>query len=338
MKKGVLVLFGGKSEEYEVSLRSAYSVLESIDKDKYEITKIGITKDGKFLHFTGDNEEILKDCWMEHAMPVKIDFSTGCVDNIGKIDIVFPVVHGTFCEDGRLQGIFDALDIKYVGCDSHSSFLCMDKHLCKMVAQSVGIPVVKSLCITKKQMDNFHSVLRDVSKIGYGVFIKPALSGSSRGCCYVDKEEDLYSAIDKAFLYSKKVLIEEFIEGIECEIGALEVSRDNIIFSEVGSLSYDSDFYDYETKYINAGTRYQIPANLPREITNKIKEYARTLFSALGCGGLSRLDFFVKPDGTVYFNEINTMPGFTKISMYPMLFKNLGYSMREIIDILLNCY
>lgn len=336
MKKSVLVLFGGKSEEYEVSLRSAYSVLTSIDTDRYEIKKIGITREGSFLHFTGDNEEILNDSWQAHTSPVKIDFSTGSVDNLGKSDIVLPIVHGTFCEDGRLQGIFEALDIKYVGCDSHSSFLCMDKHLCKMVAGSVGVPVTKSLCVTKSDMDNFNEVLENVSKIGYGVFIKPALSGSSRGCTYVDRADSLYSAINEAFLYSKKVLIEEFIEGIECEIGALELSDGSVIFSEVGALSYDSEFYDYEAKYIKGGTKYEIPAKLPREITSKIKEYAKTLFNAFGCRGLSRLDFFVKADGAIYFNEINTLPGFTKISMFPMLFKNLGYSMREILNIMLN--
>lgn len=336
MKKRVLVIFGGKSEEYEVSLRSAYSVLTSIDTDRHEIIKMGITREGKYLHFTGDNEEIINDSWTEHTSPVKIDFSTGCVDNLGKIDAVLPMVHGAFCEDGRLQGIFEALDIKCVGCDSHSSFLCMDKHLCKMVAESVGAPVVRSLCVAKNQMDNFHSVLRTVSKIGYPVFVKPALSGSSRGCTYVDRADLLYSAVNEALLYSKKVLIEEFIEGIECEIGALELEKGNVIFSEVGALSYDSDFYDYEAKYINGGTQYQIPAKLPSEITNKIKEYARNLFVALGCRGLARLDFFVRADGSIYFNEINTLPGFTKISMYPMLFEALGYSMREITNILLN--
>ncbi len=338
MKKSVCIIFGGKSEEYEVSLRSAYSMLENIDTDRYIIKKIGITRDGKWLEFTGDNEEILKDTWQNSTKSVKIDFSTGCVDNLGKIDVFFPVMHGTFCEDGRLQGIFESLGIKYVGCDSLCSFLCMDKHLCKMIAASLGINVAKGICINKARMRDFYSILKDVSKIGYPVFVKPALSGSSRGAKKVDRADNLYSAISEAFLYSSKVLIEEFIEGIECEIGALEVSEDQVIFSEVGSLSYNSDFYDYDTKYINEGTTYQIPANLPSTVSDKIKENARLLFSAFGCKDLSRLDFFVTRDNTVYFNEINTLPGFTSISMYPMLFKSLGYSFAEIIDILLKRY
>lgn len=336
MKKSVCIIFGGKSEEYEVSLRSAYSVLENIDTDKYIITKIGITRDGKWFKFLGDNEEILKDCWQEHTEPIRIDFSTGCVDNLGKINVIFPVMHGTFCEDGRLQGIFESLNIKIVGCDSFSSFLCMDKHLCKLLAKGEGINVANGICINKHQMRDFYSILKDTNKIGFPVFVKPALSGSSRGACKVDKADNLYRALKEAFLYSNKVLIEEYIDGVECEIGALELPNGEVIFSEVGSLSYDSEFYDYNTKYINEDTKYQIPAPLSDSVTDKIKESARKLFCLFGCSGLSRLDFFVASDGEVYFNEINTLPGFTSISMYPMLFKELGYSFGEIIDILLN--
>lgn len=336
MKKNICIIFGGKSEEYEVSLRSAYSVLTNIDTDRYKITKIGITRDGKWLHYVGNNEDILKDKWQSNTKPVKIDFSTGRVDNLGEIDIIFPVAHGTFCEDGRLQGILEALNIKYAGCDSFSSFLCMDKHITKMVANSLDIPVVRSICITKNQLDNFHSILKNVSKTGFPVFVKPALSGSSRGACRIDRADNLYSAIKDAFFYSNKVLIEEFIDCTECEIGALELPNGEVIFSEVGSLSYHSDFYDYNTKYINEGTSYDIPASLPKEASDKIKEYARALFSALGCRGLSRLDFFVTSDNKVYFNEINTLPGFTSISMYPKLFENKDYTFKELINTIID--
>lgn len=327
-KKSVCIIFGGKSEEYEVSLRSCYSVLENINTDKYEITKIGITRDGKWFKFLGKNEDILNDTWQKNTEPIKINFSTGCVDNSEKIDVVLPVMHGTFCEDGRLQGIFESLGIKYVGCDSFSSFLCMDKELTKMVAKSVNVPVVPSICIRNRT--DFPK------KIAYPAFIKPCLSGSSRGAGKVNSFSQLQSALDNAFLYSHKVLIEEFIECTECEIGVLEAARGDIIFSEVGSLNYNSDFYDYNTKYISNGTTYSIPAKIPTYVSNKIKEYAKILFNALGCKGLARLDFFVTKDNKIYFNEINTLPGFTSISMYPMLFKNLGYSFTEIIDILVN--
>lgn len=330
MKRSVCIIFGGKSEEYEVSLRSAYCVLENIDTDKYKITKIGVTRDGKWFKFLGENDEILKDEWQKHTEIIKIDFSTGCVDNLGEIDIIFPVMHGTFCEDGRLQGIFEALNIKYVGCDSLSSFLCMDKELTKMVAEKHGVPVVPSICIASKA---------DLpKKISYPVFIKPCLSGSSRGASRVECDTILDSALDNAFLYSSKVLIEKFIDATECEIGALQLPNGEVIFSEVGSLSYSSDFYDYETKYINSGTAYSIPAKIPTEISDKIKKYAKILFECLGCRDFARLDFFVTNSYEIYFNEINTLPGFTSISMYPMLFENMGYSIGEIIDILLKNY
>ena len=326
----VCIMFGGKSEEYEVSLRSAYCVLENIDTDKYEIEKIGITRDGRWLRYLGNNEDVLNDRWERHTEPISIDFSTGCIDKTIKFDIIFPVMHGSFCEDGRLQSIFESLGIRCVGCDSLSSFLCMDKELTKMVANSHHIPIVPYACIRGK---------KDLpSKISFPVFVKPALSGSSRGAKKVSSYLELEKAIDEAFLYSRKVLIEEFIEGIECEIGALEVDCGNVIFSQVGSLNYNSEFYDYDTKYINNDTTYSIPADIPLHIQDKITEYARVLYKALGIKDLCRLDFFVSKNGKIYFNEVNTLPGFTSISMYPMLFKNLGYSITEIIDILLKNY
>ena len=336
MKKSVCVLFGGKSEEYEVSLRSAYSVLCSIDTERYEIAKIGITRDGKWLRFLGSNEDILSDRWELSALPVHIDFSTGCVDNLPLDTVFFPVMHGSHCEDGRLQGIFESIGARYIGCHSASSFLCMDKHLTKIIASENSIPTVRGLCVRKNNLD-FKKICKDVSVFAYPVFVKPVSSGSSRGASLVKNESELFDAIMNALEFSDSVLIEEYILGTECEIGALEVDG-NVIFSEVGSLDYASDFYDYNTKYLSNKAKYSIPAVLPDHITDKIKEYAKKLYSIFGCRHLSRLDFFVTDSGKIYFNEINTMPGFTKTSMFPMLFAHSGYSFTEIIDILLNCY
>ena len=328
MKKSVCIIFGGKSEEYEVSLRSAYCVLESIDKGRYDISKILVTKDGKWLRFFGSNQDILNDNYHYCTEPIKIDFTRGCIDNIGKIDIAFPVMHGTFCEDGRLQGIFESLGIKCVGCDSFSSFLCMDKHLTKLVAKSVNVNVVPWVMLTKNDALP--------SKITYPVFVKPCSSGSSRGASRVLSQLEMEKALNDAFSYSDKALIEDLIDGLECEIGVLVLPCGELILSQVGSLSYNSDFYDYETKYIKEVTEYNIPAKIPTFVSDRIKEYAKILFKALGCTKYARLDFFVDKNNNVYFNEINTLPGFTSISMYPMLFENLGYSKKEIIDILLN--
>ncbi len=333
MKQNVCILFGGKSEEYEVSLSSVYNVLENVDTDRYEISKIGITRDGKWLRYSGSNEKILNDKWEEDAKGVYVDFSTGCVDNLPPDTVFFPVMHGSFCEDGRLQGIFESLKLKYVGCDSHSSFLCMDKYLTKLAANELNIPTVPYILV-KKGCLNLDKIKDKVLKLSYPVFIKPARSGSSRGSNVVYNESMLSFALEDAFKYSDTALIEQFIKCTECEIGVLS-THSGTIFSHVGSLSYNGDFYGYNEKYINKGTKYNIPANLSPIIRNKITEYAKILFRGLGCYGISRLDFFVDGDENIYFNEINTLPGFTGDSMLPMLFNEIGYSVSDIIDILI---
>lgn len=334
-KQSICILFGGKSEEYEVSLLSSFNVLKNIDYDKYEVHKIGITSDGKWLRYFGSDEKILKNTWQNDndTSDVLIDFSTGSVDKL-PIDTVFiPIMHGTFCEDGRLQGIFETLGAKYIGCNAHSSFLCMDKHLTKLVAQSIGVPVVPSLCVNKNSFD-FEKVRKEVLNFMYPVFIKPTKSGSSRGSGVVYSENSLLGALMCAFEFSDSVLIERFVKCTECEIGVLS-THSITIFSPVGSISYGGEFYDYNEKYINNKTVYNIPATVSYEVQRKITKYSKDLFSRLGCYGLSRLDFFVDENEKIYFNEINTFPGFTKESMFPMLFEKIGYTFKDIIDILI---
>ena len=207
MKRTVCILFGGRSEEYEVSLSSAYSVFESIDKYKYKIVKIGITKQGEILLFHGNNEDVLNDTWQSKSSSIEISPFSPTNKILSKIDTVFPVVHGTFCEDGRLQSVLEALNVKYVGSDSRSSFLCMDKHLCKLIAKELGIRTANFLCISKNQP----LPLKKLQKISYPVFVKPSLSGSSRGASRVREARELIPAINEAFKYSNKVLIEEFL-------------------------------------------------------------------------------------------------------------------------------
>ena len=331
-KQEVCVLFGGKSEEYEVSLSSAYNVLENIDTDRYEVYKIGITREGRWLMYEGDNESILNDCWEKDASEVFIDFSTGCVDKLPRGTVFFPVMHGSYCEDGRLQGIFESLNLRYVGCDSYSSFLCMDKYLTKLVAAELNVPTVNYI-LAKKHRFNLDKIKNDVLKLSYPVFIKPTRSGSSRGSNIVNNENELIYALEDAFCFSDTALIEKFIKATECEIGVLS-TQDGTVFSPVGSLSYEGDFYGYTEKYINKCTKYAIPADISFTARQKITEYAKMLFDCLGCYGISRLDFFVDGEN-IYFNEINTMPGFTEESMLPMLFKEIGYSVSDIIDILI---
>ena len=287
----------------------------------------------KWLRYYGDNESILKDTWQDKTDEVVMNFSTSSVDKMPHDTVFLPVLHGTFCEDGRLQGIFETLGLKYVGCDSSSSFLCMDKNLTKSVAKSLNIPCVPSICVTENQFD-FEVLAKEVLNLTYPVFVKPTKSGSSRGSNVVYSQNELLTAINEAIEFSSSVLIEKYIKSTECEIGILS-THNGIIFSPVGSISYDKDFYDYKEKYLNNKTVYNIPATVSYEVQKEITEYARLLFSHLNLNGLSRIDFFVDENDNVYFNEINTFPGFTKGSMFPMLFEKMGYSFSEILDILI---
>ena len=216
MKKSVCILFGGKSEEYEVSLSSCYSVLNSINYSLYDIHVIGITRNGAWLRFFGDKEMILNDTWWEYSTPIAVDFSSGRVDNLPLDTVFFPVMHGSFCEDGRLQGLFELLNLRYVGCDSISSFLCMDKHLTKLRAGDLGVPTVPHALVDKGFLNNNTKL-----NFSYPVFVKPSRSGSSRGASLVLCDDMLHGAVSCALEFSSKVLIEKFVNGTECEIGAL---------------------------------------------------------------------------------------------------------------------
>lgn len=336
LKSNILVVFGGKSEEYEVSLRSSVSVLRGIQRHKYNIYLIGITKEGKMLLPEFNLERIANDTWSEGALPVKIDFSTGCVDSLPKIDVALPIVHGSFCEDGRLQSLFELLGVRYVGADTLSSALCMHKGLTKRLASTLGIPVARGFEVDRIRLSDINGILKGAKNIGYPVFVKPCSSGSSRGASPIMQSEELLPAIKEAFKYSDSVLIEELINGKECEIGALELPTGELRLSCVGALRHGGKFYDYNEKYINGTTKYEIPASIPPEISEKIRDYAHTLFRFFNLRGLARLDFFVTENGKIYFNEINTLPGFTEASMYPMLFNLEGYTMGGLIDALID--
>lgn len=335
-KRKICVMLGGKSSEYEVSLRSAYEVLTQLDKMNYEITVIGITRCGKWLLFKGEYEEILNGVWEKSKKNVRvgIDPSRGKLIELGKkireidIEVVFPVMHGEYVEDGRLQGLFDIAGIKYVGCSSFSSHACMDKHISKSVARELGINVAKWVKITK-------NTPICVDNLTFPLFVKPNLGGSSVGASRVEQSELLSSAVSNALSYSDSVLIEEAIEGNEIEVGVLEANKE-LIVSSVGMLSYEGSFYDYFAKYNSEKTRYLIPAPIDKETEEYIKARAKELFLALGCSGLARFDFFLKKSGDVVFNEVNTMPGFTKGSMYPMMFNNMGIPFDSLLSHILS--
>lgn len=347
MKQNLAILFGGKSSEYEVSLSSAFALLENINKEKYNIFKIGITKEGRWYLFEGSNEMIRDGSWCadEKAL-AKVIVSP---DNPSKtiifkkpdgdashvvLDAVFPILHGRFGEDGKIQGLLSVCGIPVVGCGCTSSAVCMDKALTKSIINEYGIVrQAKAVIAKKSDGKTTDEILSEAEKkIGYPMFIKPASSGSSVGCSLVKTKEDFLPAVKKAFSEDFKIMIEECITGRETEVAVLEENGKYTVSLpaeiDVGS----SEFYDYETKYVSDVSSYYIPARIPDEKIAEIRNKAELIFRALDCRGISRVDFFYTESGEIVFNEINTLPGFTPISMYPKLMNHAGIPYDELID------
>ena len=340
MKKPTLcVIFGGKSSEYEVSLRSAYAVLCHLDKEKYDVVRLGITKGGEWYIFEGENEKILSDEWHKGSvLPVAVDLTHGNLVVLGKdvyaqeVDLFMPVLHGGYGEDGRIQGLFDVLDVPYVGCGAESSHVCMDKGLTKLVASGLGVPVARGYKLNAKCRMQNAKLTQCGEDIGYPVFVKPTNGGSSVGVTMVEEASALESALAVALAYGD-ALIEEYIDGDEVEVGVLEIGGE-LTVSPVGMIRHKGKFYDYEAKYSCQDNEYLIPAPVGEETAALIRDYARRLFYGLGCRGFGRFDFFVRKNGEVVFNEVNTLPGFTDVSMFPKLFMSMGYSFGEILDLI----
>ncbi len=336
----VAVLFGGESKEYEVSLSSAYSVLLEIDKEKYNVIKIGITKDGKWYLYEGESSRILNDTWhkSKEKKELFIDVNKGLLIAEGKplkIDKILPVLHGEYGEDGRYASIFDTIKINYSGCGFFASAISMDKDVTKLIAKREGVPVAKWTTVYKSELENMSKIYKKIEKIGYPVFVKPSRAGSSVGVSQVNSKKELEGALLYALSLCDKVLIEEKIDGRETEIAL--ISKDGeLIGSTVGQIKYKSDFYDYDTKYNSSEVEYVIPAKLTAESERLVRKYAKKLWHALEIKDLCRMDFFVNDNGEVVFNEVNTFPGFTGISMFPKLLMYDGYSFKDIINYILN--
>lgn len=337
-KRDIFILFGGQSSEYEVSLASVCNVLSFVDGDKYNVHKIGITRRGEWYFIEGEIDCILEDNWEQRCkkVPICVDFSSKSFILEGKRirpSAVIPILHGEYGEDGRVQSLFELLDLRCVGVDSACASLCMDKGLCKCVALSSLIPVVPYIAVGRRE----YSLDTLISEIGEGecdLFVKPSRGGSSVGITHVRHTNELDSAMKHAFEYCDTVLVEEAISGRECEVAILEGDGE-IIVSEVGEILYSSDFYDYETKYHSDGVKYQIPAKISPKCADECREFAKKLFILLGCRGMARVDFFVRED-EIFFNEINAIPGFTSSSMYPMLLERKGFALNSIIDFLID--
>lgn len=335
------ILFGGASSEYEVSLLSAASVLKNIDPEQYDIYKIGITKDGRMFYYTGHIDRISADKWQgADCVPCVISpdrghhgiLLLGSRTEVLRLDCVFPVLHGKNGEDGTMQGLLSLAGIPYVGCGYRASADCMDKIITHTILDAAGIDGTKWLGITefdyRRDEEGFAS--RAAAELGFPCFVKPANAGSSVGITKVKSPEEFSAAMNLAFEHDSRVIVERMIYGIELECAVL--GNDEPIASCVGEIAPISDFYDYDAKYNDGTTKTYAPARIPEQTADAIRELAVRAYRAMGCEGCSRVDFFLEKSGRILLNEINTIPGFTQISMYPQLFIESGLSYSALID------
>ncbi len=333
-KINVGIVFGGRSGEHEVSLNSAYNVIESIDQNKYIVTMIGITKAGQWRIYKGDPLNLKNNTWQDDLSNVKTDFSLFNDDEMKTIDIFFPVLHGTFGEDGTIQGLFEMLNKPYVGCGVLASSVAMDKDIAKIIFKSEDIPVAGGILLYKSEiLQDIHNAIDKIETLyRYPVFIKPANMGSSVGISKAHNQKELQVALKEAVKYDTKILVEEFIQGKEIEVAVL--GNENPETSCTGHVVPCHEFYDYEAKYLTGDdSEIIIPAPIEQTLSETIKTYAKKAFKAINGSGLARVDFFVQDEtDKIYLNEINTMPGFTNISMYSKLWEASGIRYVDLID------
>ncbi len=347
-KLNVCVLFGGISPEHEVSLRSAESVLNNLNQEKYNIFPVGITKKGDWILYAGTDYSLLPTGqWQEYEgnrratiSPIRgqglLSFEGDCVVR-EMIDVVFPVLHGENGEDGAMQGLLQMAGIPYVGPQVAASAVAMDKTLTKLVADQAEIPQASWLLVRNSELQTRMDAILDTveNRFSYPVFVKPAGTGSSVGVSKVKDRNDLRDALLQAGVYDEKILVEEFINGREVEVAVL--GNSSPVASVCGEIDSGADFYDYDAKYITDTSVAYIPARIDDLVAEQVRELAVKVYSAIGCRGLSRVDFFVTyEDNRIVFNEINTLPGFTSISMYPKLFAASGIPYSQLLDELIN--
>ncbi len=336
-KINVGIIFGGKSGEHEVSLNSAYNVMNAIDRDKFDITPIGITKEGKWVIYEGELEKIKDGTWVEVSDMPKTNLEVLAGGKLEDIDVFFPVLHGTFGEDGTIQGLFDIMDVPYVGCGVLASSVAMDKIATKQVCKAAGVNTGEYAMLRKSE------VVEDIDKCAnliqlcfdYPVFVKPANMGSSVGISKAKDLDSLKAALLEAIKYDTKLIIEAFVSGREVEVAVL--GNDDARASVVGEVIPCNDFYDYEAKYLSGDESVVIiPADISEELSERVRRAAVKAYNAIGGSGLARVDFFIAEGDTILLNEINTLPGFTNISMYPKLWQASGIEYTDLITKLID--
>ncbi|HUV08686.1 MAG TPA: D-alanine--D-alanine ligase [Spirochaetia bacterium] len=337
------VLFGGRSAEHEVSLQSAKNIIDALDRDKYEIVLIGIDRQGRWHinrnpHFllNQNNPHLIRLEKGQEGVVLLPGQGKGTLlsissrEQIGSLDVVFPVLHGPYGEDGTIQGLLKLADIPFVGAGVAGSAVGMDKDIMKRLLRDAGIPSARFLVFHCEQRGEIRFD-RICSELGLPLFVKPANMGSSVGISKIKEENDFLTALDTAFSFDNKILLEEAITGDEIECSVL--GNQEPIASLPGRVIPQAEFYSYEAKYIDEnGALLEVPASLDGDTTRRIQERAVQAFKVLCCEGMARVDFFLTPGGEILLNEINTIPGFTRISMYPKLWEASGISYPELVD------
>ena len=344
-KMSVVVLFGGMSSEHEVSCVSAGTFVDQLDRQRYELLTIGITKKGRWLYTEADSAQMADGSWEELPgnmpcvlSPDRADHGlilftpAGQVEKV-HVDVVIPVLHGLWGEDGTVQGLLELAGIPYVGCGVLASAVCMDKAVANAMFDASGIPHTKWLSATRWEIESDPDGVCDgaIAKLGWPIFVKPANAGSSVGITKAHDRDELKAAIRLALANDRKVVFEAFVDGHEVECAV--IGSDPAVSTRPGEILAGAEFYTYDDKYKNGVSQVVIPAKLPEEKLDEVKTYAAMAYTALGCEGLARCDFFVEKDtGRVLINEINTFPGFTPISMYPKLMEHEGIPVPALID------
>ena len=340
-KKTAVVLFGGQSSEHIVSCMSVVNVINHINRKKYDIVLIGITEEGRWIK-AETLEDIKNGTWKNGRVSAVIspDATMGGVilmdgekTEIIKVDVVFPVLHGLFGEDGTVQGLFELAGIPYVGCGVLASAISMDKLYTKIVADDLGVNQAAYVPVMRHDLNDMEAVVKRVEeKFSYPVFVKPSNAGSSKGVSRAGDGQELMEALVEAANHDRKILVEEMIVGREIECAVFGGGNMPVEASGVGEILAAAEFYDFDAKYYNSDSRTVVDPVLPEGATERVREAAKAIFQAVDGYGLARVDFFVKEEGSVVFNEINTMPGFTAISMYPMLWEAAGVNKDELVD------
>ena len=343
-KKNAVVLFGGQSSEHVVSCMSVINVINHINREIYDLLLIGITEDGHWIK-TDSVEAIQDGSWKNGSVSAVLSpdatmksviLLDGEKTELVRADVVFPVLHGLYGEDGTIQGLLELSGIPYVGCGVLSSAVSMDKLYTKIIVKDLGVRQADYIAVMRHELHDLDPIVKKVEdKFTYPVFVKPSNAGSSKGVSRAEDGKELKEALILAGEHDRKILVEEMIVGREIECAVFGGGNTPVEASGVGEIVAAAEFYDFDAKYYNSESKTVVDPTLPEGAAETIKSAAKAIFQAVDGYGLARVDFFVKEDGTVVFNEINTMPGFTAISMYPMLWEHAGVTKEELVNRLL---